>query len=328
MENDMQYASPWRRFGAMVVDSVVLNVGLTIVTLLILLPVHTYVLEQLAQLNILLFIGGFVGVALLQIVLSVLYYVIAWSRYNGKTVGYALTGAQLVTANGGPVSIRTGLVRLLGTIPATLPLGLGYVWVLWDKKRQGWHDKIAGTYVVTSGEPRYNWLVGILIFFIAFAFVEDYLSKQLGFEQAAVESVVGALVDTGSVVLLDTSGNPVPELAPGTYVATPIVSTSDELQPNELWSYAFTLPETATLNVLYDVTPDAAATICILTAAEVQSFEAGETDTCVRLLTQSPSQTKLEPGAYTLVVRAGAQPVSFALGVSAFTDDDLFLELE
>ena len=29
-----------------------------------------------------------------------------------------------------------------------LPLGLGYLWAIWDKQKQGWHDKMAGTVVV------------------------------------------------------------------------------------------------------------------------------------------------------------------------------------
>lgn len=40
------------------------------------------------------------------------------------------------------------LVRYLGYIPATVPFGLGFFAIIWDKKKQGWHDKIAGTLVI------------------------------------------------------------------------------------------------------------------------------------------------------------------------------------
>ena len=38
--------------------------------------------------------------------------------------------------------------RYLGYFLATLPLGLGLIWVAFDKKKQGWHDKLAHTVVV------------------------------------------------------------------------------------------------------------------------------------------------------------------------------------
>lgn len=40
------------------------------------------------------------------------------------------------------------IVRYLAYFVSILPLGLGLIWVAWDKKKQGWHDKIAGTVVV------------------------------------------------------------------------------------------------------------------------------------------------------------------------------------
>jgi len=40
------------------------------------------------------------------------------------------------------------LIRYVGYFVAVLPLGLGILWVAWDKKKQGWHDKMAKTLVV------------------------------------------------------------------------------------------------------------------------------------------------------------------------------------
>jgi uncharacterized RDD family membrane protein YckC len=31
---------------------------------------------------------------------------------------------------------------------STILLGLGFLWIIWDPKKQGWHDKLAGTVVV------------------------------------------------------------------------------------------------------------------------------------------------------------------------------------
>ena len=42
------------------------------------------------------------------------------------------------------------IVRYLGYFPSTLCLGLGFFWIIWDEKHQGWHDKLARTVVVET----------------------------------------------------------------------------------------------------------------------------------------------------------------------------------
>jgi uncharacterized RDD family membrane protein YckC len=54
----------------------------------------------------------------------------------------------VISADGSPVSWGKAFVRYLGYIVSGLVLALGFIWVAFDPKRQGWHDKIASTYVV------------------------------------------------------------------------------------------------------------------------------------------------------------------------------------
>ena len=42
------------------------------------------------------------------------------------------------------------VLRYIGDYIAMLPLFLGILWVAWDPRKQGWHDKIAGTVVIRS----------------------------------------------------------------------------------------------------------------------------------------------------------------------------------
>ena len=82
----------------------------------------------------------------LPIVVTVSFWTI-WQATPGKF----LVGARVVDAKtGGKVSIGRLVLRYVGYALAVLPLGLGYVWVALDKKRQGWHDKLANTMVVES----------------------------------------------------------------------------------------------------------------------------------------------------------------------------------
>jgi hypothetical protein len=57
----------------------------------------------------------------------------------------------------------TGLMRVLGYIVSGLVLDLGFLWVLWDSKKQCWQDKLAKTVVVETGDqPKTVIAVGIL----------------------------------------------------------------------------------------------------------------------------------------------------------------------
>lgn len=70
--------------------------------------------------------------------------------------------AQVVDAQtGATVTVGQAMLRYLGYFIAMLPLGLGIFWIGFDRRKQGWHDKIAGTVVVkrtnTRPEPvRFN----------------------------------------------------------------------------------------------------------------------------------------------------------------------------
>lgn len=69
--------------------------------------------------------------------------------YKSATPGKMLLKMEIVDVKtGGHPSRRQLIIRYLGYFLAVLPLGLGFVWIHYDKKKQGWHDKLAGTMVV------------------------------------------------------------------------------------------------------------------------------------------------------------------------------------
>lgn len=80
-------------------------------------------------------------------ILSVIYYVGYWSK-SGQTIGSTLVGIKVVSQDGSSLSGAKALLRYVGYIVSAIVLSLGFLWAAFDRKRQGWHDKIAGTYVV------------------------------------------------------------------------------------------------------------------------------------------------------------------------------------
>lgn len=75
------------------------------------------------------------------------YFVAFWST-TGQTLGMRALRIRVMRTDGQPLSWVTGLLRYVGYILSLIPLGLGLLWVLWDPRKQGWHDKIAATLVV------------------------------------------------------------------------------------------------------------------------------------------------------------------------------------
>jgi len=75
-----------------------------------------------------------------------------WMRY-GATPGKMIADCKIVNATTGqPISLLQAIVRYFAYLVSALPLGLGFLWIIWDKKKQGWHDKIANTVVVMHDE--------------------------------------------------------------------------------------------------------------------------------------------------------------------------------
>jgi uncharacterized RDD family membrane protein YckC len=74
-------------------------------------------------------------------------------RYQGATPGKIAVSAKIVNAEtGGPPTTGRLVIRFLGYIVSALPLCLGFVWIALDRRKQGWHDKIAGTVVIPDDE--------------------------------------------------------------------------------------------------------------------------------------------------------------------------------
>lgn len=91
--------------------------------------------------------NGRSGVSLLFLIV----YFTALEGARSQTIGMQVMGLKVVDARtGGAIDYSRAFIRSLGRIVASILCALGYLWVIWDKEKQGWHDKIATTYVVRA----------------------------------------------------------------------------------------------------------------------------------------------------------------------------------
>ncbi len=125
-------AGVWPRFGALIIDSIILAIVGGVVGALL--------GETPGQ-------GGVgSGVAAL---LGLVYFSYTLSQW-GQTLGGKALGVAVVDADGNRPSVGAALLRTLVSYVSGAVLLLGYLWALWDPRKQTWHDKVAGTVVVKA----------------------------------------------------------------------------------------------------------------------------------------------------------------------------------
>lgn len=137
-EDDLEFVGFWPRVGAALIDSLlILVICVPLVTMI-------YGREYWASSRILQGPADF----LINWVLPAIAIVLFWV-YRQATPGKMAIAARIVDARTGErPSTRQLVVRYLGYYVAMLPLMLGILWVAFDPRKQGWHDKLAGTVVV------------------------------------------------------------------------------------------------------------------------------------------------------------------------------------
>jgi len=81
------------------------------------------------------------------LLLDLIYFVGFWT-WRGQSPGIPFNMRIVLAADGGKVDVVRALLRYVGLIISIVVLFLGVIWVAFHRRKQGWHDKIAGTVVV------------------------------------------------------------------------------------------------------------------------------------------------------------------------------------
>ena len=91
---------------------------------------------------------------LINTLIPAMAVIVFWVRVQA-TPGKMLVHARIVdAATGADPRPGQSVIRYLGYFVSTIVFGLGFLWIAFDPRKQGWHDKFAGTVVVYHREPR------------------------------------------------------------------------------------------------------------------------------------------------------------------------------
>ena len=130
----MEYAGRLHRFAAFIVDAIVISVVIGILSAIGVIDLgNPSATDQV-----------------LEAVISFGYYILLTAAF-GATLGKMALGMKVVDESGQKTDFFKVLIReTIGKIVSAIVLFIGFIWILFDDKRQGWHDKIGGTFVVKA----------------------------------------------------------------------------------------------------------------------------------------------------------------------------------
>jgi uncharacterized RDD family membrane protein YckC len=116
----------WRRFAGLFIDGIIVAIPSSIVDA---------ALRSAGQ-----------GLAIL---IAGAYFTYFIGATRGQTPGQSAMGIRCISlADGAPIGYGRAFIRWIGSYLSLICFGLGYLWMLWDREKQCWHDKFAGSVVV------------------------------------------------------------------------------------------------------------------------------------------------------------------------------------
>ena len=122
---DLEYMGFWIRLAAELIDQVIIVLAIVLLSLIISLTQFAWALA-----------------------LPVILYLV-YKHLKCQTPGRKLLKIKVVNAQGEDVSFWRGAFReTLAKFVSAIFLYLGFLWVGWDRRKRGWHDHLAGTFVV------------------------------------------------------------------------------------------------------------------------------------------------------------------------------------
>lgn len=146
-----RYGGFWRRASAFLIDQVILY-GIYFVFFL--LGLLSYASGHMTHSD--LFSPGaspfmsswFMATYWGAVVMVTALYFTCFVAVAGQTPGKMILGLKVLPAENGIMTFGTAFLRWVGYIVSSFFFYLGFIWIAFDSRKQGWHDKIAGTVVV------------------------------------------------------------------------------------------------------------------------------------------------------------------------------------
>ncbi|HXL63101.1 MAG TPA: RDD family protein [Mycobacterium sp.] len=147
------YAGFWIRFVATLIDDIILGVPFLIIFFATQGSALTRYTDCVQSGGLVTacnstYLGSIAVFEIMALAVSCIYSVLLWSRLGG-TLGQRVLGLRVVdAATGQNIGIGRAIGRFVGFLISSAVLDIGLIWAAFDPRKQGWHDKMASTFVV------------------------------------------------------------------------------------------------------------------------------------------------------------------------------------
>lgn len=137
----VEYAGFWRRGISTLLDITLLSLVLMPLAIAFFQP-NFFAEKESLQLS----------TTIILELLSCLIFISCWHYWKATPAKLLLECDVVDSRTGEPLSFGQSILRYVGYGLALLPFGLGIFWILFDKRHQGWHDKLAHSIVIVHDE--------------------------------------------------------------------------------------------------------------------------------------------------------------------------------
>lgn len=149
-KQEQKYVGFWARFAANFLDGILISLFVS--------PASIYIGYLVSKGDFFLFSSiseyGARAIAFYSVlyILAQIILLVLWCKKQAS-IGKMAIAAKIVDARTGKAPTKNQLIgRYFAYLLSFLPLGLGFLWIAFDSKKQGWHDKLAGTAVIYVGD--------------------------------------------------------------------------------------------------------------------------------------------------------------------------------
>lgn len=147
----LRYGGFWRRALAIWMDGLLIQLLLVLAFMTIRFALPDSLGRSLGSYSS--FAAGYAYLAV-GALMNMAYYTV-FHGMGGQTPGKWVVGVKVIRDNGEEMTLGYAFLRWVGYLVSYIFLCIGFAWVAFDGRKQGWHDKIAGTLVIrTRGRGR------------------------------------------------------------------------------------------------------------------------------------------------------------------------------
>ena len=145
----LRYAGFWKRFAAVIIDGIILQILSTILTH-IAGAFFVSIFSAVGMDEVEVQVVNFLLIVVVYIAFDCLYYTGMESSPKQATLGKMALGIKVTDMDGQRISFVRANVRYWGKIVSMLPLGIGFMMAGFTAQKQALHDILAGTLVVNK----------------------------------------------------------------------------------------------------------------------------------------------------------------------------------